>query len=117
MVDHGHLELILKIRSGTQSFDDHAASLPAGILSQQFRGTVHFHIGNVRSYAADQFYPLFPGEHRLLSGVDHDTHDQFVKNIGGATNDVQMAAGNRVKTARINGNSQSNSHLNLYGKA
>ena len=47
MIDHGHLELTFKVRSGPQAFNDDAFSFFTGILCQQFPGEIHFHIGKI----------------------------------------------------------------------
>ena len=50
------------------------------------------------------FSEFLQREHGIFPRVDHDTHDEFIKNIRTTANDIQMTAGDRVKAARINRN-------------
>ena len=104
MVDQCHLKFVFKIGAGTQAFYDHTTAFPAGILSQQFRRKFYLHIIQILGNTADHIHTLLLVEHGALSGIDHNANDQFIKNFRRTANNVQMTAGNRVKTTGINGN-------------
>ena len=46
---------------------------------------------------------LFDGEERRFGGIAQHRHDEFVEDAAAARDQVQMAVGERVKRARING--------------
>ena len=58
MIDLSHLELVFKVRSGSQALDDDIGVFPAGILSQKLSGAVHLHIGQVPGNPSDQLHPF-----------------------------------------------------------
>ena len=107
----------IKVRTCPQSLNDNTASFSSGIFCQKLIRGIYLHIGNVGSYTADQIHPFLLRKHGLLSAVDHHADDQSVKNICCPANDVQMTAGNRVKTARIDGDFHNRSpNLTVNGK-
>src|SRR5690242_8752896 len=65
--------------------------------------------------AADQFHAFFQREERLFALVFRDRHDDVVEQFGGAFDDVQMAVGQGVKTARVDGGSHGREFNNWWG--
>ena len=100
-VDECHLKLALKVGQRAQPLDDHAAVALARKIRQKPVGVCDLHVGNIRRDAPQQLHALERREHRALVGVDHHAHDELVKALCRALNDIQMPVRDRVKAAGI----------------
>ena len=102
LVDQRHLKFIFKIRDSPQPLDEHIAAVASGVFRHQPVVQIRRHIGQVPGDAPDKFDPLLCGENRMLPRIRHDTDNQPVKDLRRAFYDVEMAKGDRIKTAGVN---------------
>jgi hypothetical protein len=104
-IHQGELEFEFEVRDGAQSADDGLGVAALNVIHQQGIEGIGFGIGNVFDGLANQIHPFFKREHRLFGVVLGDGHNDVIEQFDGAFDDVQVAVGQGIKTAGINGGS------------
>src|SRR6266403_721263 len=108
-VHAGHLELIFEVADRAQAAQDHAGPHRLGEMHQQGIEGAHLHLavtggqiegGNLRR---DHGHALMHVEEGPLADIGRNADDQPVGQAGCAADDVDMAVGDGVEGARIDG--------------
>ncbi len=101
-IHQSELKFKFKVRNGAQSADDSLAILLGGVIDQQTVERIRVHIGELAQRLFNQAQTILEREEWLFALVLGHGHDDAVKQLGRALNDVQMAVGQRVEAAGIN---------------
>ncbi len=102
-VHERHLHLVLEIRHGAQSPDNHARLSSSSVVHEQSVEGVHFHVGPVAEDLARDVDPLVHGEERRLVGVEQDGDDDPVEEARPALDDVYVTHRDRIERAGVDG--------------
>src|SRR6185312_549302 len=86
-----------------QAADQDARFLLLEVIDQESGKSVDVHVGQAAHRLREHRQPLGDGEHVLLGRVVRDGDDHVVENAGGALDDVEVAAGERVEAAGVDG--------------
>ena len=98
-----HLELELEVRHGAQAAHDDLRPAPLDVVDQQPVERIDLDVGVIREHGPRDLDPLVDREERRLLGVHEDRHDDAVEQPRAAQDDVDVAVGQRIERAGING--------------
>ena len=102
-VHQRHLELELEVRHRAQPAHDHLRLPPLDVVDQQAVEGVDLDVRQVLEDRARDLDPLVHREQRRLLGVDQDRDDDAIEQPRAARDDVDVAVGQRIERARIDG--------------
>jgi hypothetical protein len=103
-VHHGHLELVLVVGDGADAAEDGGCALLAGEVDQEAVEGGDGDVADGGDGFGDHLETLGDGEERgAFLGVAEDGDDELVDDFGAAGNQVEMAVGERVEGAGVDG--------------
>ena len=97
------VELKLKIGQGAQAAQHGLRAALRGKVHQKAVEGIHLHPGCSVQAGPQHLHPLLEGKEELLFRVRQDGHDDAVEDFQPAVDQIQMAVGDGVKRARIDG--------------
>lgn len=102
-IHEGHLEFVFVVGDGANAADDDAGSALGRIAHEQAIEGDHFDIGQAVDHFGEHVDALFDGEEGLLFVVAENGDDEPVEERGRPVDEIQVAAGDGVEGARIDG--------------
>ena len=109
-VGHGELEFVAHVGGVAQAAQNGLRLLLPHHVHSQAVIANDAGAGHVGDEIADHLDALVEAEHLTLIRVDAHGHDQFIEQRHAATDDVEMAIGNRVELARKDGSADAGRH-------
>ena len=106
-IHQGELKFKFKVRNSAKAANDSLGGAAGNVVHQEAIEGVRFDGGQVLYGAADHFHAFLQSEEGVFALAFGNGHDDSVEEFCGALEDVQMAVGERVKTARVNCSSHS----------
>src|SRR6478735_6187569 len=92
-----HRQLVLVVTGPAEALDDrHGPDLAAEVDDEPVEAR-HTHVGDARGGLAQHRDPFVGREQPVLAHVDADGDDDLVEELGGTTDDVEVAVGHRVE--------------------
>ena len=99
-----HLQFVFVVRNSADAAKDHASAAFASVIDEQSFEHIHFDVRPFLGDFAQHLHALGHAEQRLLFRVAEHGHDQEIEHFLAALDQIQVAVGDRVKRARIDGN-------------
>src|SRR6202522_893971 len=102
-IHHGHLQFVFVIGDGADAADDDGGAFSAGVVHQKAVENVNLHVVPFEGRGLKHLDAFLFGEQRIFFEVVGDGDNQLSKNIGRASDEIQVAIGDRIEGAGING--------------
>ena len=102
-VHQGQLKFILEVRHRAQAAQQGADPALGRVFNGQARKGLHHHARFVLEGLAGHFHPFLMAEQREFWGIVGHGHDDPVKDVAAAPDQAEMAVGQRVEGAGIEG--------------
>ena len=103
LVGVGYLQFKFEIAQGPQAPQDHLGLAAGGEIHSQTIETANLHPAEVGSGSADLLQPLFKAKGGLFAWVLQHRHHHAVEEPGAALDQVEMAQGEGIEAAGVEG--------------
>src|SRR5690349_15516106 len=104
MIGRRKLQLVFEVRHRANAPNDHVSLSSLHITDEQVAEAVDLDIRQVSGDLLEQRLTLFDGEQLVLARIVQNGDDQLVELLRRTMDDIQMAIGDRIKAAGIDGN-------------
>ena len=100
----GQLDLVFKVGDRAQTAHHDGGVFLLGEADSQTVEGIHFYVGDVLAAFPQHGNALLDRKQGLFGTVDQHRNDDLVEHTAGALDNIQMPAGDGIKTAGIHGN-------------